>query len=306
MPDPEQTQQPSAHRFGAKSTAEQVTEGLDLSGRTYLLTGSNSGLGLETLRVLGLRGARVIAAARDLDKAAGALEATGTSGVPVACEHRDPASVRACVEAVRALEVPLDGIVANAGIMALGRLDLVHGIEAQFFVNHVTHFMLVTALLDRLAPDGRVVMVSSHGHHLAPRGGIRLDDLAWTRRYSAWSSYGQSKLANILFARALSERMEGTAQTANALHPGTIFTNLGRHLPGYQRAGYRLIAPLVTKSVPQGAATQCYLATHPDLATTSGRYFQDCATARPSRVARDSELAARLWSATEDIVAKLA
>ena len=146
--------------FGKTSTAEEVTEGLDLSGKSYLITGVNSGLGYETARVLVLRGARIIGLARTKAKADGALEALGADGVGVACELSDLGSVQAAVETVTGLGA-LDGIIANAGIMALPELQQVHGVERQLFTNHVGHFVLVNGVLDRLTDDGRVVVLSS-------------------------------------------------------------------------------------------------------------------------------------------------
>ncbi|MBW1832838.1 MAG: SDR family NAD(P)-dependent oxidoreductase [Deltaproteobacteria bacterium] len=208
--------------FGYGSTAESVTEGLDLSGQTILLTGSNSGIGKETLRVLTKRGAHVIAAARTVEKAQAACDDVGGETTAVACELSDPASVQACVERVVALGRPLDAIICNAGIMALPTLNQKLGYELQFFTNHIGHFILVTSLLDTLAENGRVVMVSSDAHNGAPKEGIQFDNLSGERGYGAWTSYGQSKLANLLFASHLAKRLEGTGKTTQvylAVHP---------------------------------------------------------------------------------------
>jgi WW domain-containing oxidoreductase len=291
--------------FGYGSTAEQVTHGLDLTGRTFLVTGCNSGLGLETVRVLALRGARVLATARSVDKAREAVSALGPRVQPHACELSDPGSVRACVAAVRSAGDKLDGIVCNAGIMALPRLQQAHGYELQFFTNHIGHFMLVTGLFDALAPHARVVMLSSAAHAMAPKRGVEFDNLSGARRYDPWRAYGQSKLCNLLFAKELAQRWVGTGRTANAVHPGVIFTNLNRNMPRIARAGFRALAPIACKSVPEGAATQCYAATHPKLAQVSGAYFADCNVARSTRLSRDTELAARLWEESERIVAAL-
>jgi len=145
---------PGPNGFGYASTAEQVTEGLDLTGKTYLLTGCNSGIGLETLRVLSLRGGHVIAAARSEEKAKDALAQVSAEGSATACELSDSGSIRRCVEAVRRLDRPLDAIICNAGIMALPRAETKSGCELQFLTNHVGHFILVTALQDLLAEDG--------------------------------------------------------------------------------------------------------------------------------------------------------
>jgi WW domain-containing oxidoreductase len=291
--------------FGYGSTAEQVTEGISLAGRTILVTGCNSGLGQESARVLALRGARVLATARTLEKARDACAALGTGAVPFACELSDPASVNACVEAVKATGHRLDAIVCNAGIMALPKLQQAHGIELQLFTNHVGHFMLVTGLLDRLADDGRVVVLSSAAHKMAPPGGIQFDNLSGAAGYRDWTAYGQSKMANLLFAKELARRFAGTRRTANAVHPGVIDTNLGRHMNPIARAGFGLIGPLFLKSVPQGAATEVYAAAHPAVAGISGAYFADCNVAKPRRDAEDPALAVRLWEVTEAIVARV-
>jgi NAD(P)-dependent dehydrogenase (short-subunit alcohol dehydrogenase family) len=290
--------------FGYRSTAEQVTDGLDLAGRTVLLTGCNSGLGLETLRVLALRGAHVLAAARSEAKARDALRAVGASGTPLACELAEPASVRGCVAAVRALGRPLDAIVCNAGIMALPRLETRYGLELQFLTNHVGHFLLVTGLLEQLAPRGRVVVVSSAAHRAAPAEGIVFDNLDGARGYRPWQAYGITKLANLLFARELARRLGGGGRTANALHPGVIPTRLARYMAGVGPV-LALAAPLAFKTVAEGAATQCYLAAHPAPESVSGEYFADCNPASSTPQGRDDALAARLWSVSEDIAARL-
>jgi len=288
-------------QFGATSTAEEVTRGIDLSGRTWVITGVNSGLGYESARVLALRGARIIGLARTKEKADDALRALSIDGVGVACELSDLSSVRAAVETVQELGA-LDGIMANAGIMALPELRQQHGYELQFFTNHVGHFVLVTGLLDSLTDDGRVVILSSGAHAFAENG-IEFDNLAGKRDYKPWRMYGISKLANVLFARSLTARFSGTMRTANSLHPGVIETNLGRHVP--DREGmYERLRPRM-KSIPQGAATQCYVATRPELAGVSGRYFSDCAEADTIAAGTDDAMAEQLWTVTEEIVAAL-
>lgn len=290
--------------FGYGSTAEDVTEGLDLSGRTILLTGCNSGIGKETLRALASRGAQVIAAARTEDKAAGACQDVGAQATTVACELSEPSSVLACVARVKALGTPLDAIICNAGIMALPKPQQKFGYELQFFTNHIGHFLLVTSLLDSLAPNGRVVMVSSDAHRGAYSEGIQFDNLTAERGYRPWGAYGQSKLANLLFAKHLATRLEG-GKTANSLHPGVIQTNLTRHMNPMVGAVMSVGSALVLKSIPQGAATQCYLAVHPSVEGVSGKYFSDSNEARPNHHGRDEALAARLWEASEQIVAEV-
>ncbi len=291
--------------FGAASTAEQVTDGLDLRGQRILVTGCNSGLGFEAMRVLALRGATVLGAARTHESAARACAQIAGRTEPLACELSDPASVRAAVATARR-GGPLTAILANAGIMALPDREVVHGVERQLFTNHVGHFLLVTGLTDHLTPTGRVVMLSSAAHTRAPAVGIAFDDLDASTSYSPWTAYGQSKLANVLFSNELARRFAGTGRTANALHPGVIATNLTRSLPSAFAAVWRAASPLLLKSIGQGAATGVWAATHPSLASVSGEYFANCNVARPSRQARDAGLAARLWTETEAICARLA
>lgn len=289
--------------FGATSTAEEVSEGIDLRGRTWVLTGCNSGIGEETLRVLGLRGAHVIGLARTAEKARAVLDAHGVSGTAVACDLSSPASVRAAVATIRGLGRELAGILANAGIMALPEPRTTLGLDLQFLTNHMGHFLLVTGLMDLLADDGRVVMVSSGAHYSAPEVGIEFDNLSGQRNYEPWRSYGQSKLANLLMARALSRRLTGH-RTANALHPGVIRTGLGRHMDDYEGV-LEEIGVENLKSIPQGAATQVYLAVHPEVAGKTGLYFSDCQEEEPSPQGQDDALAERLWTESERIAAAL-
>jgi len=291
--------------FGYGTTAEQVTDGIDLASKSYLVTGCNSGLGRETVRVLAMRGARVIGAARSEEKASTALREEGAEGTGVACDLSEPSSVRACVERVAGLDHRLDGIIANAGIMALPTLEQKQGYELQFFTNHIGHFILVNGLLECLADVGRVVMVSSKAHERAPDEGIQFDNLSGEKGYTPWGAYGQSKLANLLFARALAKRLSGNDRTANALHPGVIATNLTRHMNPVVRGVLAVAEPLVLKSIPQGTATQCYVATNPAVAAVSGEYWADCNVRQPSSHGEDDAMAERLWTVSEEIAAKV-
>ena len=294
-----------ASGFGYASTAEEVTAGLDLRGKNILITGVNSGLGQENARVLAARGARILGCARTHDKALEAGRHCGAQFVPLACELSEPASVRACVAEVQRQGLRLDGIICNAGIMALPERKLQHGQELQFLTNHIGHFLLVTGLLPQLTEHARVVVLSSSAHNAAPKAGIQFDDLSLERSYTPWRAYGQSKLANLLFARALARRFAGSARTANAVHPGVIATNLMRHMNPIARASMGLAEVIALKTIPQGAATQCYVAAHPATAAISGEFFADCNVARSSAAGRDLALAERLWTVTEEITSKL-
>ena len=296
---------PSGYGYG--TTAEVVTQGVSLKGKNFLVTGSTSGIGLETVRVLAQRGARVFATGRSKDKVVSSLSRMLNTVVPLECELSDPESVRGCVQALKSDGAKLDAIIANAGVMALPELELVHGYERQFFTNHIGHFLLVTELLEALADKARVVMLSSDAHRMAPKAGIEFDNLAGQRSYGAWAAYGQSKLANLLFAKQLAKRLasQGSTVTANAVHPGVIMSGLQRSMPAVQRFGMAIVAPIAFKSIAEGAATQVYVATRPELEGVSGEYFADCNVAQPSARARDAALADRLWQESERIVASL-
>jgi WW domain-containing oxidoreductase len=288
--------------FGAASTAEAVTEGFSLNGKTILVTGCTSGLGMESCRVLSLRGARVIGTARSLQGAVAACCDLPNEATGLACELSDPRSVRNCAASIREAGYTLDAIICNAGIMATPTLQKSKGYELQFFTNHIGHFLLVTSLLDTLADDGRLVIVTSSYHRLAPKGGIQFDNLNGARGYNPWIAYGQSKLANILFANELQRRFAGTGKLAFSVHPGIIPTKLARNTGSVGVLMLNLIAPLFLKSIPQGSATQLFAAVHPHAATMPGAYLADCNTARVSRYAQDPDLARKLWEVSEQIL----
>ena len=296
---------PGPSGFGYGSTALDVVRELDLSGRTVLLTGCNSGIGVAALEALVAKGATVVACARTVEKAQSVCDQVGGNTIAVACELSEPSSVRACVREVADRVPSIDAMLCNAGIMALPKLQVKHGLELQFLTNHVGHFILVTGLLDKLAPTGRVVMLSSAAHRQAPKVGIDFDNLAGEKGYSGWTAYGRSKLANLLFAKQLARRFKGTQRVANAVHPGVIRTNLSRHMNPLAGAAIAISSPLFLKSVGQGAATGVWAAVHPAAAALSGEYLADCNVARPLSLANDEALAERLWTETEKLVAAL-
>jgi NAD(P)-dependent dehydrogenase (short-subunit alcohol dehydrogenase family) len=296
----------SAVQFGNGSTAEEVTAGIDLSGRTAFITGCSSGIGQETLRVLVLRGARVYGLAPTLAKAesgCAAANAPGAKGkaIPFACDHTDFSSVVDCADAVQRLGTPIDMLICNAGIN-LQRLEQVNGIEKDFVVNHLGHFILVNRLLGLVkhATQGRIAVVGSSASVYAPAAGIEFDNLSGERDYDFMKMYGQSKLANGLFGRELARRLKGARATANVLTPGVVDTPMNRNLAGSS------VIPAdfdfkTLKTVAQGAATSCYVATNPALQKTSGMYFADCHSVTPEPHMLDDALAARLWSVSADL-----
>lgn len=282
--------------FGPQSTAEEVTAGLDLSGMTAVVTGCNSGIGFETMRVLALRGAHVIGTARTREKGIAACEKVSGHVTPVVLELADFPSVVACADRIHALTPRIDMLILNAGVV-LVELHQVYGLEKQFVVNHLGHFLLAHRVLDlvKAAPQGRVVTVGSGNHRDAPPGGIQFDNLSgkgWAGR-----GYAHSKLANGLFSLELVKRLRGTRATSNCVTPGPVKTNILRNVPSASTAHQ-------TKSPAQGAATQCYVATHPQLAKVSGEYFRDCNPAPQSEYQRDEVMAARLWAVSTQLTAK--
>lgn len=296
--------------FGDESTAEEVTTGLDLRGKTALVTGATSGLGLETMRVLALRGAHVIGTGRTLEKAKAACESVEGRTTPVALELERWDTIVSATDLVKTLGMPIDILICNAGIMALPTLEQVYGLEKQFVVNHLGHFILTNRLLPQVqaAPRGRVVVVSSLGYQWAPAGGIEFDNLDGTRGYEPNKMYGQSKLANGLFSLELSRRLReaGSVATSNSVHPGIILTNLGRHFDPWKRTMGRLIGWTFMKTIPEGAATTCYVATADALAGVSGHYFEDCnaVVPMPGKHMDDVALAQQLWQKSADIVSE--
>ena len=287
--------------FGESSTAEEVTAGLDLKGKNVVITGCNSGLGYETMRVLSQRGAHVIGTARTAKKAQTACDSIEGSTTPVVLELGDFDSVHASAQAINDLNLPVDMLICNAGIMALPKLETNYGLERQFVVNHLGHFIFVNDLLGKVkqAEQGRIVMVSSCAHFMAPKVGIDFDNLDSSKSYTPWEAYGRSKLANGLFAAELSRRLASTRVTANSLHPGVIKTNLGRHLE--RKDNEPEDDSVFNKSIPQGAATQCYVAANPKPARITGQYFSDCNPARASALMYDEMLASRLWTVSKEL-----
>jgi NAD(P)-dependent dehydrogenase (short-subunit alcohol dehydrogenase family) len=279
--------------FTRSSTAEEVTAGLNLTGKTAVVTGCNSGIGFETMRVLAMRGAHVIGTARNMNKGREACGKVKGKTTAVELELTDFDSVATCVDTIRGMNVNIDMLILNAGII-LGDWQQVNGLEKQFVVNHLGHFILTQRLLDRVtsAPQGRVVVVGSGNHRDAPAGGIQFDDLSgrdWYRR-----GYAHSKLANGLFSLELSQRLAKTRATSNCLSPGPVDTNIRRDLPASS-------TPPNLKSPAQGAATVCYVAAHPLLAHVSGEYFADCNPAPQSAQQTDRAMAARLWQVSTEL-----
>jgi WW domain-containing oxidoreductase len=290
--------------FGPRSTADEVLAGLDLSGRTILITGCNAGIGFETFRALACHGAHVIGLARNLQAAREACRRVGGSSSAVACDLADLDSVIEATRTVRELDRPLDAIVASAGIMGTKELQARDGVELQFLVNYVGHFALINGLTDLVRDHtGRIVIVSSSGSiQQAPKQGILFDNLDGHRFYKPFTFYGQSKLACAIFAKELSRRLAPRHIVVNSLHPGAVGgTGLNRVL-GFPFSALLSVGRHFMKSVPQGAATQTLLAASPLVDGISGEYWVDCQIGKGSSFLNDAAMAERLWTTTEKIV----
>jgi NAD(P)-dependent dehydrogenase (short-subunit alcohol dehydrogenase family) len=278
-----QLQTPLHTGFNAASTAQDVLSGIDLSGKTAIVTGGYSGIGTETTRALRGAGARVIVPARDIAKAKAALKDVDVE--IVAMDLLDPSSIDAFAEALLASGAPLHILINSAGVMACPLVRDARGYESQFATNHLGHFQLATRLWPALKRAGgaRVVALSSLGHRYAS---VDVDDPNFERRdYDRWVAYGQSKTANALFAVGMDARGAAHGVRAFSVHPGRIATDLARHLSveELQKIGAldELGHPVVDlargmKSLTQGAATSLWAATSAQLDGLGGLYAEDC------------------------------
>lgn len=307
--------QPTDRLFDASSTALEVVQGVDLHGRTAVVTGASSGIGVETARALGAAGARVVLAVRDVAagrRAVDDLHATHPDAdlAVAGLDLVDPASVRRFTDA---WEGPLDLLVTNAGVMGAPETRTREGRELHFAVNHLGHFALATGLHRALAAaDGaRVVALSSSGHAAS---GIRFDDLDLHRRpWDAGVAYGQSKTANVLFGLELTRRWADDGVAAAAVMPGGIWTRLQRHWDPEVLVAMRARHADVVKTPEQGAATTLVVAVRAALGPGAPAYWEDCGPAAvvdavtdglhgvvPHAV--DPEAAERLWDVSEQLV----
>ncbi len=302
---------------GKKSTALEVINaygtGKYLAGKTAIVTGGNSGIGLETVKALAHAGARVLLCSRSVENGKQMIDSeikvSGLGGYIVEdtssilvkqLDLADLKSVKALADDINASEARIDFLVLNAGIMALPNLEYTaYGFEKQIGTNHFGHFYFTQLLLEKMKKQGfpsRVVVLSSSAHQMGSRD---LKDLNYKngRGYGAWGAYGQSKLANLLFAKGLQDRVKDTKITAVSLHPGVISTNLFRQLGTI--TGWLFSNLFTDKTIPQGASTTLYACLAPELAepANQGSYLDNCAIATPNSngVDKDSTLRNELW-----------
>jgi NAD(P)-dependent dehydrogenase (short-subunit alcohol dehydrogenase family) len=307
--------------FNAESTAEEVLDGVDLTGKRVLVTGVSAGLGAETARVLLAHGAQVTGTARDLHKAKAALGATGGSVLSsnrlslVELDLASLASVRACADRLLADGRPFDLIIANAGIAQVPKGATVDGFETNFGTNYIGHFVLINRIRALLRPGSRVVNLTSWGHNY---GDVDLDDLNYDKQpYDGLGAYGRSKTANILFTLEFDRRHKAQGIRATAVHPGGILTELYRHMD--PEVVKKLVAvpegggaPILPKTVSQGVATHLWAALVASADDVGGRYCENCHVAavvdngNSSFGVRDyavnPDRAKALWAAAEKMV----
>lgn len=278
-----------AKTFGAESTADEVLEGVDLSGKRVLVTGVSAGLGVETARSLVEHRATVVGTARDLGKARRALseafpQSSGNQPVElVEADLASLASVRRAAGELLSRGQHFDVIIANAGVMACPQGKTQDGFETQFGTNHLGHFVFVNRLVPLLNPGGRVAVLSSTGHQICD---VDLEDPNFEHTpYQPFTGYGRSKTANILYAVGLDSRLKGRGVRATALHPGGIVTELGRHLTPELIAQMQArinsastgSAPAFRfKTVPQGSATSVWSGFVASADAVGGHYCEDC------------------------------
>ena len=308
--------------LGFETTAEEATRGLDLTGQTIVVTGGSAGLGVETMRVLALRGAKVIGVVRDAAKGEAALTAI-RSEIPDAdlelalLDLSDLESVRRGADDLARRFPRIDRLINNAGVMACPLGRTAEGLDLQLGTNHLGHFVLTSRLIGALlaGAPARIVNLSSGGHRLSP---IRFEDPFFEKEpYEKWTAYGQAKTANVLFSVALDKRFRDRGIRAFAVHPGSIATELSRHLGpndlddlAARSPRGRNVKTMKYKQVPQGAATSVWAATAPELDGEGGRYCEDCGLAEtiedPSSLlgvmswAVDEQAADRLWALSEE------
>lgn len=314
-----------ATAFGEHSTTDEVLAGVDLSGKRILVTGVSAGLGVETARALAARGALVVGAARDLDKARGATEAVRSGAKNggglelVKLDLASLASVRACADALVAAGKPFDVVICNAGVMATPFGKTADGFETQFGTNHLGHFVLVNRIASLLKPGARVVSLASAGHRFSD---VNLDDPNFeTTEYTPFGAYGRAKTANVLFAVEFDRRHKANGVRATAVHPGGIQTELGRHMtPETIKTMMDSIAQstpanapaFAWKTIPQGAATSVWAGVVAPAEAVGGLYCEDCHVAEVTDVegirggvqpyALNADHAKALWAKSEEMV----
>ena len=274
-----------------------------LLGKIAIVTGANSGMGMATARALLSEGATVIMLCRNEKRGKEAYQKLLQDGISrlhlILCDLGDYESIRAFTKEVRERFGRLDVLVNNAGFISLDRQETKEGLERQFGINHVGHFLLTTELVDIMPPGSRIVNVASGAHKT---GKIHFDDINLHKGFNVIKAYSQSKLANVLFTRELARRLKDKNITVNCCHPGAVATNIGiDRETGFGKTVTRLLKPFF-QTPEEGARTAIFLATDESVADISGEYFYKCKIAKSSKRSKDMELAKRLYEFSEELV----
>lgn len=280
-----------------------MTQPASLRDNVCLITGPTQGIGRAATLAIAKSGPKLVLVVRDPARGrelAEELRAAGNPNVELLIgDLSSQADVRRVASEFLARHDRLHLLVNNAGAIFMQRQESRDGLEMTFALNHLGYFLLTSLLRDVLVKSApaRIVNVASRAH---VRGTIAFDDLQAKRSYSGWSAYSQSKLANILFTRELSRRLQGTGVTCNCLHPGVVSTGFGKNDSGWMRWAVKVAAPFL-RTPEQGAATTIFLAQSPAVEGVTGKYFSDCKEIEPSKEARDAEVAKRLWQVSEQL-----
>ncbi|HEY8456872.1 MAG TPA: SDR family oxidoreductase [Actinopolymorphaceae bacterium] len=276
-----------------------------IKGKTVLVTGATSGIGLAACIQLASRGARLVMVGRDPSRTQAAVQtvrdSTGAEPDSLLCDFSRQASIRALAKAYADKYDRLDVLVNNAGGVNKTRRLTEDGMEMTFAVNHLGPFLLTNLLLDLIVASSpaRVVTVSSIGHR---SGTLDFDDLFFERGYRIMAAYNRSKLANVLFANELARRLEGTGVTSNSMHPGAVATNIWSGAPTWAKPIIWLFMRPTFLSPEKGAEPLVRLVCDPELAGVTGCYFERHRQVDPAPAAQDEELAARLWTVSAELV----
>ena len=274
-----------------------------LKNKTAIVTGANSGMGMATVRALSDMGAKVIMLCRSEKRGIEALEKLSSEKKRdlelILCDLGNYASIRAFANLFKKGHSHLDILVNNAGFISLDRQETEEGLERQFGINHVGHFLLTMSLLDLMGEGGRIVNVASGAHKT---GKIHFNDINLTKGFNVITAYSQSKLANVLFTRELARRVKDRGITVNCCHPGAVATNIGIDRDtGFGKTVTRLLKPFF-QTPEQGARTAIFLASDDSVSDVTGEYFYKCKVARSSKRSKDMELAKKLFEFSEELV----
>ena len=287
---------PLKYQFGGKRMS-------DLNGKIAIVTGANSGMGFATVEALSDMGATVLMLCRNEERGRAAVISLTAEKERkldlIICDLGDYSSIRNAAGYIRENYPRVDILVNNAGFISLDRQETKEGVERQFGINHLGHFLLTTQLLDLMVPGSRIVNVASGAHKV---GRIHFEDINLKKGYNVIKAYSQSKLANVLFTRELARRLKKRRISVNCCHPGAVATNIGiDRETGFGKTITGMLKPFF-QTPADGARTAIYLASDEAVGNKTGGYYYMCKPARSSRLSKDRKLAKRLYELSEELV----